>query len=67
MAVRGNTSLPTSLTGAKGPFRYAVRRNSKSDLVQGPVILELEEGPIASLTFGLLHGEKVEPCLPSLF
>jgi len=50
MAVRGHTSLLNSLTGVKGPSVCAVRQNSKSDLVQGPVVLELEEGSIASLT-----------------
>jgi hypothetical protein len=45
--------LLPSLTGVKGPSGCAVQQNSKSDLVQGPVVLELEEGPIASLTLGL--------------
>jgi hypothetical protein len=53
--------LLPSLTGVKGPSWCAVRQNSKSDLVQGPVILELEEGPIASLTLGAPALEKVEP------
>jgi hypothetical protein len=55
-AVRGNTSLLPSLTGVKGLSGRAVRQNSKSDPVQGPIVLELEEGLIASLTL-----EKVEP------
>ena len=50
-----------SLTGVKGPSGCAVRQNSKSDLVLGRVVLELEEGPIASLTFGAPISEKVEP------
>ena len=54
-AVRGNTSLLPSLAGVKGPSGCAVRRNSKSDLVQGLVFLELEEQPIASLALGLLY------------
>ena len=59
-AVRGNTSSLPSLTGVKGPSGCAVRPNSKSDLVQGPVVLELEKRPIASLTLGLLH-RRIEP------
>jgi hypothetical protein len=47
-AVRGNTSLLPSLAGVKGPSGCAVRQNSKSDPVQGPVVLEPEERPIAS-------------------
>jgi hypothetical protein len=52
--------LLPSLAGVKGPSGCAVRQNSKSDLVQGPVVLELEEGPIASLTLGPIS-ENVEP------
>ncbi len=47
-----------SLTGVKGPSGCAVRQNSKSDLVQGPVVLELEEGPIALLTLRLLYRRR---------
>ena len=50
--LRGNTSLLPSLTGVKGPSGYAVRQNSKRDLVQGPVVLEPEEQPIALLALG---------------
>jgi hypothetical protein len=32
-------------------------QNSKNDLVQEPVVLELEEGPIASLIVGTCIGE----------
>jgi hypothetical protein len=39
----------------KGPSGFAIRQNSESDLVQGPVVLELEEGLIASLMLGLLY------------
>lgn len=54
-AVRGNTSLLASLAGVKGLSGCAVRQNSKSDLVQGPDVLKLEEQPIALLALGLLH------------
>jgi hypothetical protein len=50
--------LLNSLTGVKGPPGYAVRQNSKSDLVQGPVVLELEEQPIAPLALGLLYRRR---------
>jgi hypothetical protein len=42
----------------KGPSGCAVRQNSKNDLVLGPVVLELEEGLIASLTLGLLFWRR---------
>jgi hypothetical protein len=42
----------------KGPSGCAVRQNSKSDLVQGLIVLELEEGLIASLTLGLLYRRR---------
>jgi hypothetical protein len=58
-AVRGNISLLHSLAGVKGLFGCAVRQNSKSDPVQGRIVLELE-GPIALLTLALVS-EKVEP------
>jgi hypothetical protein len=43
---------------SEGPSGCAVRQNSKSDLAQGPVVLELEEGPIASLMTGLLYRRR---------
>jgi hypothetical protein len=55
------TEEEDSLAGVKGPSGCAVRKNSKSDLVQRPVVLELEKGPIASLTLGAPVSEKVEP------
>jgi hypothetical protein len=57
-AVRGNTSLLPSLTAVKIPSGCAVRQNSISDLVQGPVVLELEEQPIASLALGILYRRR---------
>jgi hypothetical protein len=39
----------------KGLSGCVVRQNSKSDLVQGPVVLELEKRLITSLTLGLLY------------
>jgi hypothetical protein len=57
-AVYRNTSLLPSLTGVKGPSGYTVRQNSKNDLVLGPVVLELEEGLIASLILGLLFWRR---------
>jgi len=50
--------LLNSLTGVKGPSGCAIRQNSKSDLVQGPVVLKLEEGPIASLALGHLQRRR---------
>ena len=47
-----------SLTGVKGPSGCAVRQNSKSDLVQGLVVLELMEQPIAPLALGLLYWRR---------
>ena len=48
-AVRGNTSLLPSLAVVKVPSGYAVPQNSKSDPVQGLIVLELDEGPTSSL------------------
>lgn len=39
---------------------YAVRQNSKSDLVQEPVMLELVEHPLALSALGAPLSEKVE-------
>jgi len=50
--------LLPSLTGVKGRSGCAVQQNSKSDLVQGPAVLELEEEPIASLALGLLQRRR---------
>jgi hypothetical protein len=63
MAVRGKTSVLPSLAGAWGPSGCTVRQSSKSDTailryVDGPVVLELEEGPIASLALGLLQRRR---------
>ena len=49
-----------SLAGVKGPSGCAVRQNSKSDPVQGPVVLELEERPLLH-DVGAPVSEKVEP------
>jgi hypothetical protein len=43
---------------SEGIIRVRCSTKFKSDLVQGPVVFELEEGPIASLTLGLLYRRR---------
>jgi hypothetical protein len=54
-------SLLPSLAGVKGPSGCAIRQNSKSDLVQGPVVLGTGGGANCFIDLGAPVSEKVEP------